>query len=293
MGMFEDRKNAACDRIMYCERAYKESSNPYYVVAALDAAHWGEFTPPEWALNVLLDANRAAMRRHVETGERISIDAALGLAVGRGQRAPEHLAKKEIAERPAFVLVKTILACFDAAIPDACEVVYYAVARDFAMEWQEIADFHSLGREWKPDWSNLISADEWKARQAQGCAEFKREVLACGENEAVQKKLMGHRWWEILHGDRLGYSLDNFIERYYRFGTKSVVPSGRVSEQQMLMFKGHSLLMTPDGCATSVTYRHQSGYALQGVSALGKFKMRSDFEDLHRRLSKVGADSGL
>lgn len=288
-----DRKNAAADRIHYCEMAYIESKNPYYVVAALDAARWGDFPPPDWALEVLLDANSAAMRKHDETGERISIDTALELSPERGHRAPENIAKREIIERSALMLSKTILACFEVSIPDACEITFYAIDHQFALDWQETADYFSVGVKWQPSWCDFWTHDEWEMQQTERDEQFERVVATSGECLAVQEELLKREWWGISRGTRLNYSLDHFIDRYYRIGTKMRVPSGQASESQRLFIKGGLLLLTPAECSSEIRARKAGdGYVLEGVSSLKNLKMREDFQELHQRLSKHDGGTG-
>ena len=187
--MLEDRKNAACNTIMHCEQMYRETRNPFFVLDALAASRWGQFTPPEWALEELLYAVEQAMRSNREQpGSRISIDEALGLTLSRGKKPVERKARQSSCEDRIFHRIRTLLYCFEASIPLACEIVFFAPDSSFAMEWEDYGS------------EQLIDTLE--------------------EPEEVKDKLRSRTPEMVTYGDRLGYGLENLIDKYYRAGTK-------------------------------------------------------------------------
>jgi len=189
MSMLEERKIAACDTIMHCEEMYRETRNPFFVLDALAASRWGQFTPPEWALEELLYAVEQAMRSNREQpGSRISIDEALGLTLSRGKKPAERKARQLSCEDRIFHRIRALLFCFEASIPQACEIVFFAPDSSFALQWGEFGS------------EQLINTLE--------------------EPEEVKDKLRSRTPEKVTYGDRLGYGLENLIDKYYREGTK-------------------------------------------------------------------------
>lgn len=265
MGMMEERKDSACSAIQHCERMYAETQNPYYVVMALGAARWGDFAPPEWALDVLLTAVNVATFQHNVTGARISIDAALGLTLSRGKTPREREAQKHDAEARAFDLVRTIHACFDVSIPAACELAYYAIDFDFARGLAE--DFGEPGEK-------LTTYGE-------------RGVANAARNEhapIARAKVQAREWFNITYGDRLGYSLDQFIDRYYREGTRR---AGRFPDLhgEGEFFEGTFLLLQPELCTRKITLADCDGYQPRAVSDVSKLPKRADFARFEAKLN--------
>lgn len=267
--MMEERKNAAASVISHCERMYEETANPYYVVDALHAARWGSFTPPDWAIKVLLDAVHSAMTRHHTSGKRISIDSALGLAITRGKAPQESEARKANIEDSAFRLTKTIHTCFDVSIPTACETVYYAIDRNFAQGMEEVFEHD------RKIFENVVDNE--------------------GESDAVKEKLQSFKWWTVTRGERLGYSLERFIERYYRVGGKRrAIDTGRFHGEEQLFIQGHFLLVIPEDCARAIEIKDGPGYRLRGISSLLSTPKRPAFAQFHQAIvERTEAKSGI
>jgi hypothetical protein len=252
--MIEERRDNACAAIQHCERMFAETQNPYYIVMALAAARSGDFEPPEWALDELLRAVSVATFRHNVSGARISIDAALGLAVSRGKAPKEREAHKHDADARAFDLARTIHACFEVSIPDACEIAYYAIDLDFARLCEEYT---------QPE--PLIEASE--------------------DPDVVKDKMRAGKWWTITHGDRLGYSLDQFIDRYYRLGTRGKGPYKDLPGKEGEFFEGSFLLLSPERCTREITLADIDGGIPRSKSAVANLPKRPDFKQFEAKLS--------
>lgn len=292
MGMVEERKAAAAAVISHSEYMYGETGNPFYVANALYAAHWGDFTAPEWALKALLSAVYSTMRTHHESGTRISIDSALGLTIGRGKGIPEARAKKQSSETTAFRLVKTIHACFDVSIPSACEIAYYAVDCDFAQAMER-----QLWRpsRWLPDMERFLTFDEWLEVDSRSKKDSQQIIENSGHPEAIKHKLRSGEWWNVTHGDRVGYSLDNFIEQYHRAGTKlKVKGSGRLTGEELIFFDGSDLLLSPERCTRAIEMTKDPDYPLRCISELHTLPMRPAFAKFNQHLDEItGSKSGV
>lgn len=281
-----ERKDAACAVIQHCERAFAETQNPYYVVDALYAAHWGEFLPPEWALERLLNAVHIAVRQHTSTGERISIDAALGLAISRGKTPKEREAHKHDVETSTFGLVRVIHTCFDVSIPAACEIAYYAIDFNFARGCEE-----SL---WQPRDPPKLPAGmaraQWEKADAWYRKDSERMIDQPDNPDTVKAKMRRGDWWTITRGDRLGYSLDQFIDRYYREGKRHKNGWDKLPGNDGMFFKGHSLLSIPEHCSLQVTLADCDGYRPRAVSALASLPKRLGFAQSEAELNaRAGA----
>ena len=302
MSMLEDRKNAACNTIMHCEKMYRKTRNPFFVLDALAASRWGEFTPPEWALEELLHAVELAVRtNHEEPGRRISIDAALGLTLSRGKNPVERRARQLSCEEWVFGRVRSLHSCFDVAIPQACEIVYFAHDSSFAQEWEE------------------YGSEQW--------------IDTLKDPEEVKEKLRNRESRSISYGDRLGYGVENLIDRYYREGTKQAVDAqklrteippytwddeqfakrlpkfrelvtsgkktaedvilllrtkGRLTETQKAQIRGDAITEekhTPN--MEKLRLFHEGRRLLDEIPETSKLKMRPDFAKLMQKLSML------
>jgi hypothetical protein len=299
MSMLEDRKNAAANNIMHCEKMYRETRNPFFVLDALAASRWGEFTPPEWALEELLHAVEQAVRsNHKQPGDRLSIDAALGLTLSRGKTPVERRAKQLSREERIFYRIRTLHACFDISIPQACEIAYFSPDSSFAREWEE------------------YGSEQW--------------INTLDEPEELKKKLRSKKPWSISYGDRVGYGLENLIDRYYRAGTKQggnvkklraelppytwdekrfakqlpkvreLITSGkktaedlilllrgkgRLTETQEAQIRGEAEKRTPD--TTKLRLFYEGRVLLNEIPETSKLKMRPDFAQLMDKLSML------
>lgn len=282
MGTLEDRKNAACDTIMHSERMYRETQNAYFALNALFAAKWGEFSPPEWAISRLLDAVESAMRLHHRFGERISIDAELGLTVLRGQSPKEKVAYRASRESASFRLVQTIHACFDVSIPIACEAVFYAICKTFSVSCEErYEDFGAGARD--RSCRRGMTSDQWNELRSRCLRDANRSLDAEIFPDLVKEKIRSGNWWSITHGDLLGYSLDRFIERFYR---KSSALRKASSDTPLAhtFLAGWLLLSDPAECANKITLANEAGYRLRAVSLVASFPLRAEFEAFLNRL---------
>lgn len=282
MGMLEDRKNAACDTIMHSERMYRETRNAYFALNALFAARWGEFTPPEWAISRLLDAVESAMRRHHRFGERISIDAELGLTVSRGQSPKEKVAYRASRESASFRLVQTIHACFDVSIPIACEAVFYAICKTFSVSCEERYERFSAGARDR-SCPRGVTSDQWDELRSRSLRDANQSLDAAILPDLVKSQIRLGHWWSITHGDMLGYSLERFIERFYR---KSSALRKASSDTPLAhtFFYGWRLLRDPAECAKEITLANEVGYQLRAVSLVASFPLRAEFEAFLNRL---------
>lgn len=275
MGMREERQESAASAISHCERLYRETGNPYYVVMALSAARTGDFKPPKWALEPLLKAVHLAAFKHNVTGARVSIDDALGLKVSRGRSPREAQAARTSVESHAFDLVRTIHACFEVSIPDACEIAYNAVDFDFARNCEECL--------WRPPSADLklpanVTREQWEDVDTRHRTESERIIDHPRNPDAVKRKMHCCEWWRITNGDRLEYSLDQFIDRYYRDGTKRKGRYAKLPSNQGEFFEGYFLLLSPERC----TYQIPQDYARLGahrpiVSAVAALRQRPEF----------------
>ena len=240
------------------ERMYVETSNPYFVVMALAVADWGDVETPQWALGELLRAVHAAVFEHNAIGGEISIDAALGLRQTRGRRSIAGQGRRAEIEAAAFDLVKTIHSCFDVAIPDACELVYWAIDFDFARH---------MGDCLPPSAADKV-------------------IGLLHEPTLVKEKLRAGDYWTITHGDRLGYALDHLIERYHRFGSKRMNQKAKGGKQDLWFFSGLLLLKVPTRCARSVDRD------LRGVSSIAPLPKRPAFARFMREHERAGSKHG-
>jgi hypothetical protein len=283
MSMVEERKDAACSAIQHCERMFAETQNPYYVVMALGAADWGDFKPPKWALEQLLKAVHLATFKHDVNGERISIDQALGLTVSRGKTPKEREAHKHNVEASAFDLVRVIHTCFDVSIPAACEIAYYAIDFDFARQCEE-----NLWRPYNPPSLPAgMTRAQWKETDARSRKDSEQMIDRPEYPNIVKDKMRGGRWWTISRGDRLNYSLDQFIDRYYRVGTKHKRDFGKLSGKEAQFFRGYFLLRTPATCSYEVTLADVNvGYRPRAISAVAKLLKRPDFAQFEALLNE-------
>lgn len=284
MGMREERQKQASGLEAHAKRMYEETANPYWVVTAIAAARWGEFTPPKWALDILLKAVDTAWLQHEAFDTDVSIDASLGLHKLRGKKSNERSANRASIESSAFDLVKTIHTCFDVSIPKACELAYFAVDYDFSRHaeetlWRPTKGEHPL--------SPGITSEEWNATNDRWKENSKRIISSPNHTTKVQAKLEICAWWTITHGDRLGYSLDQLIDRYYRVGGKRRVPHGKITEHEWLLFQGHFLLAIPEKCSHAITFNDRK----HCVSALSGLQRRPDFVKLEARLATVRKSS--
>ena len=282
----DERRDAACSTITRCDRMYQETRNPYFVLDALFAARWGEFTPPEWALAALLQAVEDAMRKHLRTNTRISLDDALGLALSRGKTPCETRAHRTLIERRSFALVRTIRACFDVAAPEACEIAYSAIDFDFARSWEEDL--------WQPrpfpeKLPPSMTREQWNEFDAHSRIESERQIAALACPDAVKRKMMSGSLWSVTHGDQLGYGLEQFIDRYYRAGSKQrarLEHLGQVGD----FLEGHFLLQVPEHCTREITLADVAvGYRPRSVSAVTKLQKRPEFEQFLMRFRDSGS----
>jgi hypothetical protein len=287
MSMMEERKDWAANTAAHSKRMYDETSNPYYVIAALAATNIGDFLPPDWALKVLLDGVKRAWTQANRTGEEVSLDNALGLHAKRGGTPPRRSAKRASVEDAVFRLVKIVHACFDVSIPVACEIVHYSIDDVFAEDMEENL--------WKPSLNETFSDQDLKKLgmtrkqydEIQG-SEKSRSIAIIetgGHSDVVAGKLRAFNWWSVTRGDRLGYSLDQLIDRYYRVGSKRKIPHGKASEQTMVLFEGYRLLRTPALCTHKITIVEREGYRIDCESALASVAPRRDFQQFLERVN--------
>ena len=287
MGMMEERKDWAANRASHAKRMFEQTSNPYYLIEALAATSIGDFLPPDWALALLLKGvERAWVQANID-GDEISLDKALGLRTKRGGSPPRRSAKRLSAEDAVFHLVKNIHACFDLSIPDACEIVYHSVDKEFAEGMDEVL--------WKPkrhskfsdeDLNRLGITREKYDEIEESEKNISRKIVESDSSpDAVKEKLRLFDWWNVFRGERLGYGLDQLIDRYYRVGSKRVFPHGKVSEKLMLFFEGSRLLDHPELCATKVRPSARPGERYVSESALTHLGMRSDFHAFHKKFN--------
>lgn len=287
MGMQEERFNWAAGMETHAKRMYDETGNPYYIVAAIAASRIANWKTPAWALEKLLDSTLEAWLLSNKNSMNLSIDKALGISTKRGGTPAKVRALKASVEQSVFDLIKTIHACFDASIPQICEIVFYAIDFDFAKEMEEIL--------YKP--SNAISQsylDEIGMKQQEWDAIKKSEIERSeiimdsdSHTEAVKAKLRKFRWWEITNGDRLSYSLDQLIDRYHRDGTKRIVPHGKATEQTKLFFDGHFLLLIPEKCTQKININSDELGKYECTSSLAGFTMRPAFKAFSDRLGSA------
>lgn len=281
MSMREERENAAYSAIQYCERMFAETQNPYYVVMALSAARSGDFEPPEWALEHLLKAVHLAAFHHNVSGARISIDAALGLAVSRGKTPKEREAHKHDVEASAFGLVRVIHTCFDVSIPDACEIVYYAIDFDFARVCEE-----NLWRPHDPPCLPMgMTPAQWDDIDTRHREESERMIDRPEYPETLKGKMRSCEWWTITRGDRLGYSLDQFIDRYYRQGKQHLSRWDKLPGNDGLFFEGLFLLLVPTDCTREITFADIDGGIPRSKSAVANLPKRPDFKQFEAKLN--------
>lgn len=280
----EERKDAACSFIMHSERMYQETKNPYFILRALHASNWGDFTPPEWALDALLKAVHGAMRKHNETGKRISLDDALGLSLKRGNAPCESRAHRASIERNSFDLVRTIHVCFDVPIPTACEIAYSAIDFNFARAWEE--DLWKP-REGVPRLPLGMTLQQWTEIDARHRAESECAIDALLDPDVVKAKMRSGSLWSVTRGDRLGYGLDQFIDRYYRVGSKQKSRNAKLG-QHVEFFEGHSLLLTAEYCTSEITLADvAAGYRPRSISAVANLPKRPEFERFIQRFDEA------
>ena len=111
----------------------------------------------------------------------------------------------------------------------------------------------------------------------------------------MKEKLRSFQWWSITRGERIGYSLEQLIDRYYRIGCKREIPHGKAPERLLIQFEGHFLLLCPERCTHKIVNLDEMGNRKNkpptGISAVAHFARRSDFDDFHNRLEKkLGSD---
>jgi hypothetical protein len=273
MGMVEDRKNWAAGTAEHAKRMFKETSNPYYIILSLAATKIGDFKPHDWALDALLTG---VVKAWVDEGDgkKLSLDDALGLRTRRGGAPVSQKASTASCEDGVFRLIKTIHTCFDISIPDACEIVYYSIDFQFATEMEEV-----MWRPWK--WPEDIDKEEFVSIEEIEKAKSKKIIDRFSKTPKVFNKLSARDWWSITRGDRLGYSLEYLIDRYYRVGTTRAVPSGRTDEMTMIYFGGVFLLKIDHDCTFKIDFDEQHGAVCK--TALKGKPLRKEFAEFFAR----------
>tara|TARA_R110000851_G_scaffold72099_1_gene160003 strand:+ start:508 stop:1371 length:864 start_codon:yes stop_codon:yes gene_type:complete len=239
--------------IWVCEKSFLETGNSYFACSAIATAASLNLPAPQWAMALLLKSVQDAVSVYGRSGGEFSVDRALGLRLKRGQRRREDQALTAMVENNAFTQVHLILRCFDISIPEACEIVYRSVAYLFA---------HSC------HFANGTPA---------GSGRLPSVVL---------DKIRLKDWWSITCGDRLGYGLENFIDRYYRVGTKQQSPKEERSELEESSYfsSGYALMrLMPEFCTYRVVFEnfpgaHGVAIAPSTVSALACLPKRPEFQ---------------
>jgi len=285
----EERFDWAASVDKHSERMFRETANPYYVVAAIGSARFVGWKSPKWALEALLQGVEKAYWLSSRYGTDPSIDRALGLKIKRGGGSLARRAQKASIEASIFDLVRVIYTCFDVSIPVACETAFYAIDYDFARSMEEV-----LHREWKISDERLAEAGltrEWHAAtEASEIARSNAIIEETGHTEAVKEKLRSYQWWSITRGDRIGYSLEQLIDRYYRIGSKREIPHGKAPERLAIHFDGSFLLLRPEWCTHEITnldeIRNRKVEPPTGKSALAHFARRNDFDDFEKALNR-------
>ncbi|RYE70797.1 MAG: hypothetical protein EOO81_07305 [Oxalobacteraceae bacterium] len=283
--MREDRLDWAAGLERHAERMFKETGNPYYVVAAIAAARTAEWQSPKWAVDALTKAVADAWWVSEMPGGELSVDRALGLRTKRGGTPPKRAAEKSSIEDGVFALVKTIHTCFELSVPTACEIVYRAIDYEYAKGAEEW-----LPPPGEPNYSDhdlerigLTRSElaEIRVREKSSTA----KIIEKDKNtDAVKSKLYQYKHWTITHGDRLGYSLDKLIDRYYREGGKRIVPHGKVSERDMLFYDGAFLLLIGYRCTHKVDIVRGEDDPIQCQSAVANLPFRPDFKQWRDRI---------
>lgn len=236
-----------------CEKSFLETGNSYFACSAIATAASLNLRAPQWAMSLLVTSVQDAVNAYGQSGGDFSVDRALGLRPKRGQRRREDQALTTIVENNAFTQVHLILRCFDISIPEACEIVYRSIAYLFA----------------------------------QSCHFAKGTPTSSGRlPSVVLDKIRLKDWWSITRGDRLGYGLENFIDRYYRVGTKQQSPKEARSELEEASYfsSGYTLMrLTPEFCTHRVVFENFPGahgvvVASSTVSALASLPMHPEFQ---------------
>lgn len=281
MGMVEDRKNWAAAAAEHAERMYAETSNPYYVVLSLAATEIGEFKPHDWALKILLESVVSAWSDGND-GKKMSLDSALGLKTKRGGVPVNRSADKASIEDASFKLIKVIHSCFDVSIPESCEIVYYSIDLSFATDMDEV-----LWQPWDKDWTQSdldkikMTREMFETLEQAERARSQKLIDRYSNNPSVHHKLNNGKWWEVTRGERLGYSLDQLIDRYYRVGTNRAIPSGGVDEITRIYFEGMFLLRIGQDCTFKITNDNRLGINCE--SALSGKPLRKEFAEFAAR----------
>lgn len=264
---------------------FKETGNPYYVVAAIAAARTAEWKVPEWAVDALTKAVADAWWVSEMPGGELSVDRALGLRTKRGGTPAKRSAEKSSIEDGVFALVKTIHTCFEVSVPTACEIVYMAIDFEYAKgaeEWLPSPE----ERDYSDDDLKKIGLSrcalaEVREREKKSTA----QIIEKDKNtDAVKSKLYQYKHWTITHGDRLGYGLDKLIDRYYREGGKRTVPHGKASEKNMLFYDGAFLLLIEYRCTHRIDIVRGEDDPIQCKSAVADLRFRLDFKEFRDRV---------
>lgn len=289
MGMAEERWEAAVSAVTRAERMYRETGNAFWVLEAIAASSWVNQTPPKWATDIMMKAAITAWQASEWLGKDLSVDSALGLKTKRGGVPIIKAATKDHAEVNAFDEVKVLLACFDVSIPEACEIVYYAVDYDFARSMEE-----TLWRPYEPrDDDRLtqggITREQWQAAENSHKNRSNAYIAKAKVTDAVREKMRSFNWWGVTRGDQLGYELDRLIDRYYRVGTKRAYSrKGKADEKTVLYCEGQFLLLIPERCTHRVDFKPPHTPFNNCVSAISGLTQKPEFEAFCQRLSTVG-----
>jgi hypothetical protein len=93
--------------------------------------------------------------------------------------------------------------------------------------------------------------------------------------------------WSATRGDRLGYGLDQFIDRYYRAGSKQRSRAAQRGQDGEFL-EGHALLMISEYCTSEITLADVvAGYRPRSISAVANLPKRPDFERFIQRFAEA------
>lgn len=179
------------------ERLYLRTGNSVHLLRAIAICNASGWDQPSWALMRLTEAVEQAVETANKTGNRLSIDAALGLKLKRGQSPRERSAVAEAVEWHALDTMRIVLECFDLSIPAAAEKIYYSLDDEFI--------------------SFIAGAVTFSADSDATLAEI---VCAEPATRQVREKFATGRWSCITFGDRLGYAVDRLEDRFTRFSSE-------------------------------------------------------------------------
>jgi hypothetical protein len=285
MGMREERLDWASSKLKHSELMFEVTQNPYYLVAAVATARIAEWKVPDWALNALLDRVKESYFESERTGEDLSIDRALGLKTKRGGTPAHRKAWKTNLERSSFKLVQIIHYCFAISIPEACEIFFQSIDNEFAQGMEEylfnpakcMSQYEPMGN---------ITREIMDEMDRKHIERSKKEIESGRHTADVVDKLRRYAWWEVTRGDRLGYSLEKFIDRYYREGTKLKIDFGKASEDVYMHAQGLDLLFS-SGIGTRFFFDAEENMYVAKKHSLAGLKKRDAFASFHSRCSNI------